>query len=197
MGREATALCEWRGESAEAKILLESQEIILRGAIKARLAREALSDIFVEGEALHLKVAGEPLILSLGAVEAGKWYNALLKPMPTLAEKLGVSADTPVFVLGAVDDPVLVDALAGATVSASGDAAVLIACLHSHADLAQAIVPAALYPALHLWCIYPKGKDADVTDAMVRTAMRDAGLSDSKSCAVSERLTATRYRQKG
>jgi hypothetical protein len=41
-----------------------------------------------------------------------------------------------------------------------------------------------------LWAVYPKG---GAMDAAVRTQLRAAGWRDVKACAVSERLTATRY----
>ena len=47
--------------------------------------------------------------------------------------------------------------------------------------------------ALPLWTVYPKGKAGQFGDTAIRTALRDAGWRDTKSCAVSERLTATRY----
>jgi hypothetical protein len=45
MGREAFATCTFRGQTAQVKALLEAQEIILRGAIRTRLARQSLSAI--------------------------------------------------------------------------------------------------------------------------------------------------------
>jgi hypothetical protein len=45
MGRETTTLVTWRGVTAEAKVLLESTELILRGGIKAKLPRASLSDV--------------------------------------------------------------------------------------------------------------------------------------------------------
>ena len=47
---------------------------------------------------------------------------------------------------------------------------------------------------LRVWCVYRKGKAAPVGDGAIRTAFRDAGWMDIKSCAVSAAWTATLYR---
>jgi hypothetical protein len=64
--------------------------------------------------------------------------------------------------------------------------------LNTPGDLANAFALAEDAPDLPLWCVYPKGKST-VSDAVVRDYLRGRGYIDSKSCAVSARLTATRY----
>ena len=49
-------------------------------------------------------------------------------------------------------------------------------------------------PELGVWCVYPKEREAAMTDAMVRAYFREREYVDSSSCAVSDGLTATRYR---
>ena len=44
---------------------------------------------------------------------------------------------------------------------------------------------------------YPKGKGAAYGDTAIRNFLRQRGYVDSKSCAVSPELTATRYGRKG
>jgi hypothetical protein len=51
--------------------------------------------------------------------------------------------------------------------------------------------------ALPLWAVYPKGMAANPGEAAIRSALRSAGWMDNKTCAVSARLTATRYGRKG
>jgi hypothetical protein len=65
--------------------------------------------------------------------------------------------------------------------------------LASHADLEAALAVARAAPALPLWCVYGKGKHGGIGDAAIRKYLRDHGYIDSKSCAVSDNLTATRY----
>jgi hypothetical protein len=43
------------------------------------------------------------------------------------------------------------------------------------------------------WAVYPKGTGVAFGDSEIRSLLRALGFRDSKSCSVSERLTATRY----
>ena len=76
--------------------------------------------------------------------------------------------------------------------SSASKASLLIACIENDADLVAAQVSAAA-TRLPLWCVYPKGKAVNPGDGAIRSALRGAGWIDTKTCAVSERLTATRY----
>jgi hypothetical protein len=193
MGREAVAVARWRGEVEEVKVLLESQEIILRGAIKARMARSGISDIILKEGELAVQCNGEALVLDLGAKEAVKWRDALLKPHPSLASKLGIGEDRRVFLIGKSDDSELVEALAGSTCTTAANATVLLAIIATEIDLLAAHAIAKQNPNLLLWCVYSKGKNATYGDTAIRSFMRQCGYMDSKSCAVSSQLTATRY----
>jgi hypothetical protein len=193
MGREAVAVCTWQGQVAEVKAFLESQEIILRGEIKAKIPRAMLGAPMVDQDELVLAVGDDRLVLELGHVEAGKWQAALLKPRPTLANKLGVDTCAPAYVLGNSDDPELALALKDATTPEVATAVIFVAIIESERDLEAAFQIAQTPPSRSIWCIYGKGKHATVTDAVIRTFMRGQAYVDTKSCAVSERLTATRY----
>ncbi|MFM5907479.1 MAG: hypothetical protein ACKOPO_07835 [Novosphingobium sp.] len=196
MGREAMAECTWAGQNAEARVQLESQEIILRGAIKARIARSGITGFAAEGDFLRVVTGDGTLSARLGAKEAEKWAQALAKPAPSLASKLGIGGEKPAFLLGGTDDDALLDALAGHhQVDRAEQAAFIVALIESERSLDAALELAGEH-GLMLWCVYPKGKTAPLGDSAIRGHMRGAGWMDNKSCAVSERLTATRYARK-
>ncbi|MEZ5212210.1 hypothetical protein [Gordonia sp. (in: high G+C Gram-positive bacteria)] len=195
MGREAIGTATWRGATAEVKVLLESQDLILRGGIRARLPRAGISDVVADGERVRVRVNGEPLVLILGEPEAGRWAEALLKAPPTLAEKLGISAATPALVLGVADDA-LRAALAGAETEMVGEASALVAVLHDATDLDAAVAVAETVPDLPVWFVYPKGTSGPIGGETVRARLRERGYIDSKTSAVSDRFTATRYRRR-
>ena len=192
MGREAETVAQWQGQSAEVRALLEPGEVILRGGIRDRVPRAAITSMAVDQGWLRLTTDRGPLVLELGDVEAAKWLAALQKPPATLAQKLGVSATCRAYVLGVLDDADLAEALTGVQAASLADAGLLLAVLEVPGDLDAAFAVAKAAPPLLLWCVHPKGK-ATVTDAMVRDYLRGRGYIDTKSCAVSERLTATRY----
>jgi hypothetical protein len=181
---------------AEAKVLLESQEIILRGAIKARIARSAITAFTAEGDVLRVTSGEGTLEAWLGEKEAAKWADALARPAPSLAAKLGIGGERPAFLLGATDDEALLDALDGHhRVDGAEQATVIVAVIADEASLDEALELAGTH-ALMMWCVYPKGKLADFGDTAIRNHMRGAGWMDNKSCAVSNQLTATRYGRK-
>jgi hypothetical protein len=193
MGREAKGHAVWRGTSGAVKAILESDGIILRGDVRGKFSRSGLTDWRMEGEDLHLRSEGEPLVLTLGAKEAAAWVKALEKPVPSLAAKLGVSANARAWVIGGLRPEALAVALAGAEAAGSEAAAVIVAVLTGPDDL-QAALAAGQRHGLRVWCVHGKGKGAAVTDATVRAAFRAAGWMDIRTSAVSEGFSATLYR---
>lgn len=88
MGRTSITIAQWQGLTAEVRALLEATEIVLRGGIRARVLRAAITSMSVVQGSLRLMTDRGPLVLELGEVEALQWLAALQKPVPTLAEKL-------------------------------------------------------------------------------------------------------------
>lgn len=194
MGRDTVAVCQWQGDIAEVRLHLDSKALSLRGDICVDIPRVSICDVLLSDEGVRLLTEAEELLMEFGSVEAIRWQKALLKTPPTLAQKLGVSAETPVFVLGAFDDVPLADAVQSAQVQNADAADILLAVLEQEADLTAASDLALEHPGKHIWMVHRKGKAAVVGDTMVRTHMRALGFIDSKTSAVSDQLTTTRYR---
>ncbi len=194
MGREAVAVCHWQGEVAEAKLHLDGAALQLRGDLRLDIPRGHIKDVTLVDEGVRVATDGPELVMEFGAAEAVRWQKALLKKPPTLAEKLGISANNPAFVQGAFEDVPLEEALTGATVQTVSDATLLIAILMEEADLHAASDLALAHPEKHIWMVHRKGKAAIVGDTMIRAHMRGLGFIDSKTSAVSDQLTTTRYR---
>jgi hypothetical protein len=193
MGREAEGQAIWRGVSGAVKAALESDGIILRGEVRGKLPRTGLTGWRVEGEDLCLRSDGEPLVLTLGAKEAVAWVKALEKPLPSLAQKLGISAAERAWVIGGARPEELAVALAAREVPGPQGAAVVVAVLTGPGDL-EAALAAGQESGLRVWCVHGKGKGAAVREAAVRAAFRGAGWMDIKTSAVSDGFTATLFR---
>jgi hypothetical protein len=193
MGREAEGHATWRGASGAVKAILESDGIILRGEVRAKLGRDGLMGWRVEGDDLLLRSEGEPLVLTLGVKEATSWVKALEKPAPSLAAKLGLSDTARAWVIGGPPPEEIAIAVAGAETHGPEGAALVIAVLTGPGDL-EAAVAAGEAHRLRVWCVYGKGKAAAVGDSAVRAAFRAAGWMDIKTSAVSTEYTATLYR---
>jgi hypothetical protein len=153
VGREVNCKVTWLGETAEAKVLLEAQEIILRGGIKVKIPRAKLTSQSQNGDLLMLTIDKEKLPLEMGQKETLKWLELLSKPPPTLASKFGIGPDK---------------------------------------DLQNAFKVASA-SHLPLWCVYRKGKHVTVADHTIRQYLRSSGMSDTKTCGVSDVHTATRH----
>ncbi len=194
MGREDVAVCHWQGDVAEVKLHLDSSELTLRGDIRAAIARRDMQEVVLVNEGVQIQTSDGLLFLELATKEAERWQKALLKTPPTLAEKLGVSPQNPAYVLGAFDDAALSAALLWAEVSAPKDAEILLALIFDQADLDAAAEMALSHPTKHVWMVHRKGKAAVIGDTVIRAHMRGLGFIDSKTSAISDQLTTTRYR---
>ena len=196
MGREALCTVRVGNDSAEATALLESTTVVLRGAIKRKWDIAALQALRVQDGELRFTHGDEAVALALGEKEAERWLKKLQTPPPTLAAKLGVSAENPALLIGPTVgtlDPALAEALAGGITTNMREARMLVAVLSSASELPRMAEFHADMLCNTVWVVHPKGPGADPSDAMVRIAMRGWGYVDNKTSAVSDKLTATRY----
>lgn len=193
MGREATCLATVGEQQAEVKALLESTSLILRGALRRHWDVAALQGIHADGERLCFQAGAEPVTLQLGAATARSWATKMLTPPPSLSAKLGVDAQRPAYVIGRMEDAALLQALEGACTPKLQQAVCVLAVLRTPAELQALVARLDRLPPLPLWVVHGKGRAAAVGDAPVRGALRALGYIDSKTTAVSDALTATRY----
>lgn len=196
MGREASCTARVGAETAEAKALLESTTVVLRGDLKRRWDIAALQQLRVEGDELRFNVGDEEVALVLGEKEAGKWLTKLQTPPPTLAAKLGVSAENPALLIGPTIgplDPALAEALAGGLTTNPRQARMLVAVLSKPSELPRMADYHAGMICKTVWVVHPKGPDASPSDTEIRLELRSRGYVDNKTSAVSDKLTATRY----
>jgi len=175
MGLEAESELVTAGETIHVKALLESQVLILRGAVKKTLPIDEIEDPRADGQ-------------------AAKWLKKLTAEPPSLAAKLGIDAAHPAWVWGHTDDAAVTAALAGATAATPAEAVMSVAIVSDPDALAEALNTLLhALPAAPLWLIYPKGAKSTLPESAVRHHLRSLGLIDTKACAVSDWFTATRY----
>jgi hypothetical protein len=189
MGREVRCLVRSGGDEAEAKALLETDEVIVRSPFRLKVPRSDITRAAVDGDRLTIDHAGgPPLVLELGAKEAARWAHDIANPK-TLADKLGVRPGQRVRLVGAADPE-----LVGVGVAADGgEADVVFLQVDEESDLARiAELRAQIVPDGAIWVIRPKGR-ADLTEAMVLGAGRDAGMYDVKTARVSATHTGLKF----
>src|SRR4051794_41698606 len=95
MGREARCAVRHDGQEAEARALLETDELIVRSPFRLTIPRAGIRSATAAGEALDVVYDGGAVTLRLGEREAAKWAADIANPK-TLADKLGVKAGQPV-----------------------------------------------------------------------------------------------------
>jgi hypothetical protein len=194
MGREAECNCDWNGTNAKVKALIEPPELILRGGLKRRVPFAEMQSVRADGDKLRFDFRGETVALLIGSGLVAKWIAFLTAPPPSLAKKLGITAETVVRMIGPADDPALTEALASAR-STAGPAGLILARVNTSQELAGALKTAAeqLDRGIPIWFIYPKGKGHALTENDVRSTALATGIVDTKVAAVSATLTALRF----
>jgi hypothetical protein len=195
MGREALCTCIWNGEKSKVKALLEPPDLILRGEMRRRVPFAKMKGVKAEGDLLHFKFEGESIALQLGNAMALKWADALLKPTPTLAKKLGITPETTVRMIGPIDDAALKSALAEAKSVSQRQGELILARVDTPADLVAALqeVAVELKAGVPIWFIYRKGPGYPLNENQVQQTALTTGIVDTKIAAVSAEFSALRF----
>lgn len=195
MGREALCACTWNGKKHQVKVLLEPPELIVRGEFRRRIPLASIENLKAEGDHLLLNCNGDSISLQLGSAMAAKWAEAMLKPAPTLAKKLGISSDVTVQMIGPVDDPAIADALKQGKAVSQNKGDLIVARIDTPADLAGALRKASgqLAAGVPVWFIYRKGPGHPLNENLVRTTALATGIVDTKVASVSAEFSALRF----
>ncbi len=199
MGREATVQCRWANEAGLCKVLLETHDLIVRGALRRSVPIANLRDVSVQNDELHFSVNGDPVSLALGSTLAQRWAKAIATPPASLASKLGISSTSRLKILGEIEGDELMTAIAESASTDGNGANLILASVKTPLDLEHALArlpkrPAELVP---LWIVYPKGNVGGFGETSVRETLRRRGFIDTKVASVSSRLTALRFIWRG
>ena len=195
MGREANCVCNWGNGKYEVKALLEPPELIVRGAMRKRVPFAKMKHVTADGNMLCFSVGDESVALDLGSTMAAKWAEALLKPAPTLAKKLGISSETVVRMIGPIDDAALKAALADAKGVSERGGDLIVARVNTMTDLKCALSAAVdqLRAGTPIWFVYRKGPGHQLSENLIRAKALASGIVDTKIAAVSHELSALRF----
>lgn len=194
MGNEATCEVSVDGKRAEARALLETDEVVVRGALKAKLPFRDLVGVEVKGDALVLRTKERTVEISLGSREAERWAGKIRNPKGRL-DKLGVKHGMRVSVMGTIDDDDFTAELASRGVELCvgeplAESDVIFFGVTRSRELARLPrLKTSLQPKGAIWVVRPKGT-TEVTEAQVMASAKSAGLVDVKVVRFSDTLTA-------
>lgn len=186
MGNEALCRVEIGGEAAEAKALLETEEIIVRGAMRAKIPFREAKDVAADGGVLRLRWNDRDVRIHVGR-DAAKWAEKIRNPK-SVADKLGVKPDQRISVIGKIDESFLGGLERSNRLRKESD--IIFFAANQREDLPRlAELRKSLAPAGAIWVIRPKGGGA-ITEAEVMAAGKAARLVDVKVVRFSETHTA-------
>jgi hypothetical protein len=197
MGREAECLCNWAGQSANAKVLLETRELVVRGAIRRRVPLASLTQISVHEGRLHFQAGDDEVSLALGQELAQSWARKIAAPPPSLASKLGIHGQSIILVLGESESQELEAALAEAGTQTSKDPELIVISAGTQGELDRSLKRAMAYAARPaIWIVYRKGRRGELPEADIRNTLRGLGFMDTKVASVSATHTALRFNRR-
>ena len=194
MGSEETVSVTHLGEKRRAPVLLETEEVIIRGEPRVRINfRDIKSVVATEGRLVLTHATGETS-LELGA-KAAKWAEKIKSPRSRL-DKLGVKAGMRAAVVGTLE-PLFISELkarVGKLLDArDGKLDLLFVAIEDNASLKKlTMLKRSLAASGALWTIRAKGGQG-VSEADVMAAGKAAGLVDVKVVRFSETHTAEKY----
>jgi hypothetical protein len=193
----AEIACNWRvgGKTVAGTALLETDYVLLRGAVRRRLSFSEIRGVEAKGGTLALTLSDGKVELSLGAA-AAKWAEKIARPKG-IVEKLGVRPGAKVALVGAFPASFVGELEAAGprvTVGARGTGhdQILFAAPDVGSLAKIGALRARIAPNGGVWVVYPKGRK-ELREADVLAAGRAAGLKDVKVARFSETHTALRF----
>ena len=206
MGYEARCLARVRDadgaiREAESTVLLETDELVVRGPARVRVPRSAITEVRADAGTVTVTHAAGTVSLALGA-ESEKWRARIAEPPKPLIDKLDVKPGATVCVLG-LNDADFLAALRARTPNvstsprATGCDAVFLS-VERDAELPHVATAAAMLADRGaLWVVHPKGPNG-VLDTAVFAAGHAIGFTATKVARWSATHTAEKLvRRKG
>lgn len=183
-----------RVREANALVLIEADEVIVRGNARTRVSRSSLTGVSVRGDELTIEHGAGEITLTLGAATAEKWRMRLEQPALKLIDKLDVAQDAKVWVWGIEDDDFLAQLHARTGRVSFGRTAsecdVVFLAVERDDDLPRIErASKALGTGGALWVVHPKGPKG-VPDTTVFARAKAIGLTYTKVARFSDTHTA-------
>ena len=186
MGREAQCRVDFGQESARGKALLETSEVLFRGAFRLKIPFQDIRALDAADGKLRIQFSGGSAVFHLG--DAARQWAARIQNPPSRLDKLGVKAGMKVRLIGPLEDEFHRELSQRGAALARSKAELVFLAVQQKDDL----VELAYLTDGPVWVIFPKGIQA-VRANDVRTAGLAAGLVDIKVCSFSETHTGLKF----
>lgn len=179
---------------ADATVLLETDDLIVRGDARVKIPRSAIQHVATRGGVLTVTAPQATVRMTLGAEAAAKWMKKIQEPPKRLIDKLDVKPGATVWLLG-VDDDTLIAQLRERTAhvtqgSTAASCDVVFVGVESEKDLDRiARAMKAMTDSGAIWVIHRKGPTG-VADTAIFAKATSLGLTYTKVARVSDTHTA-------
>jgi len=192
MGNEARCVARIDGQKFEGKALLETGELIFRGAeCRVKITFGEIKGVTATDGELRIRTKDREFAFAVGTA-AEKWREKILHPR-TRMEKLGVKAGLRVVVIGDVEKEFAKELKRSKAEVVEDSAEVVFLFVEGNGDSGN-IAEAAkkIKGAAGLWVVYPKGRK-EIIESDVLGAGRKAALKDVKVVRFSATHTALKF----
>ena len=194
MGSEAICNINWNGVNYNCKVLLETNEIIVRGDLKLKIPFQSIREVKCDSGNLLVCSDKGTLSVSLGT-SASRWQDKIRNP-PTLLDKLGIKSGHVVKIIG--DAPVeFIELLIASDVrivkEVSEPSSLYVLFVETVEELTMlSEIRSQMAKSDCVWVVYPKGRK-HFTQLDVLNHGRSLQLTDIKICAFSGELSALKF----
>jgi hypothetical protein len=196
MGNEQTCTLRLGDKGFSGKALLESCEILFRGATRLKIPFNSVTAVQAKDGELHVRTKDDLAVFELGPKVAAQWHQKITNPKSVL-EKLGVKPGQAVSLIGSFTADFLADlkkhGAQGTTDKPSKDCPWIFFAPNENQELRRLpSIAKQIKGATALWIVYPKGQKS-ITESAVRSAGLATGLVDVKVVSCSPVLTALKF----
>jgi hypothetical protein len=187
MGQEIKCRVDFGGASSDGKALLETSEIIFRGAFRLKIPFQTITALDASQGRLCVDYADGQAVFHIGKA-AEKWADKIRNP-PSRLDKLGVKPGIKVHLIGRHAEDFRRELTQRGAVSSSKEPDLVFLSVKEKDQL----VELAYLKETPVWIIYPKGVQT-ITEGQVIAAGRAAGFIDVKVCGFSATHTALKFK---
>jgi hypothetical protein len=179
---------------ADATVLLETDDLIVRGEARVKIPRTEIQDVKTRGDKLTVVSPQATVVMTLGPDAAAKWAKKIQEPPKPLIDKLDVKPTAKVWLYGIDDETLIAQVGARAAKTTSGSSAsacdVVFVGVESDTQLDRIDrASEAMTDDGAIWVVHPKGPKG-VQDTTIFARAKALGLTYTKVARVSETHTA-------
>lgn len=179
---------------ADGTVLLETDELVVRGDARVRVKRADIQRIARRAGAVTVTSPRATITLSLGEPAAERWEKKLGEAPKRLIDKLDVKPGAAVLLIGTHDDALCAQLAERTSVVSrartSKNRDVVFVDVRGAADMSRiARANSAITDDGAIWVVHPKGPNG-VADTTIFAKAKELGLTATKVARVSDTLTA-------